>query len=90
MQPDRIIERLDGMVSAGRITAEEASRLRAAAGTEEFEVVLAGIRARHAQAHTDAAVADGSMSSEDAEASLARVRAGDHSGELRRHIRGVE
>jgi hypothetical protein len=90
MQPERIIERLDGMVTAGRITTEEASHLRAVAGTAEFDVVLAGIRARHAQAHTDAAVADGSMNPADAEASLARVRSGDHSAELRRHIRGAK
>ncbi|HEX4434946.1 MAG TPA: hypothetical protein VH012_08945 [Acidimicrobiales bacterium] len=90
MQPERIIERLDGMVAAGRITTQEASRLRAAAGTAEFDAVLAGIRARHARAHTDAAVAAGTMSPDDAESSLARVRAGEHSGELRRHIRKGE
>ena len=38
MQPERIIERLDGMVAAGRITAEEASHLRATVGTAEFDV----------------------------------------------------
>jgi hypothetical protein len=89
MQPERIIERLDSMVAAGRITTEEASSLRAAVGTAEFDDVLAGIRARHAQAHTEAAVAAGTMSPEDAESSLARVRAGEHSSDLRRHIKGA-
>ena len=89
MQHERIIERLAGMVATGRITAGEASRLRAAVGTAEFEAVLATIRARHAQAHTDAAVAAGTMTAEDAEASLDRVRHGEHPSELRRHIRGA-
>jgi polyhydroxyalkanoate synthesis regulator phasin len=90
MEQERIIERLDGMVAAGRITSEEATRLRAAAGTVAFDVVLATIRARHAQAHTDAAVAAGTMSQADAAASLERVRHGEHSSELRRHIRGAD
>jgi len=51
-------------------------------------VVLAGVRARHAQVHTDAAVAGGTMSQAQAEAYLERVRNGDHSRELRAHIRG--
>jgi hypothetical protein len=89
MQHERIIERLGGMVATGRITTGEASRLRAAVGTADFEAVLATIRARHAQAHTDAAVAAGTMTAEDAEASLGRVRHGEHSSELRRHIRGA-
>jgi hypothetical protein len=40
--------------------------------------------------HADAAVAAGTMSPQDAEASLERVRDGDHSTGLRRHIRGVD
>ena len=90
MQPERIIERLDQMVSTGRITADEAMRLRAAAGTAEFDAVMASIRARHAEAHTDAAVAAGTMSPEDAADSLERVRRGEHSTDLRRHIRGAD
>ncbi len=90
MQQERIIERIDAMVAAGRITAKEATQLRAAAGTAGFDEVLATIRARHAQVHTDAAVAAGTMSPGDAEASLERVRHGEHSNELRRHIRGAD
>jgi len=89
MQQERIIEQLDTMVASGRITAEEATRLRATAGTPEFDEAMAAIRARHAQVHTDAAVAAGTMSPEDAAASLAQVRDGDHSSELRRHIKGA-
>ena len=89
MDHARVIEQLDRMVASGRITPEEADRLRAAAGTTEFDAVMAAIRARHAQAHTDAAVAAGTMSPEDAAAALEQVRQGDHSADLRRRIRGA-
>ncbi len=59
MQQERIIEQLEKMVASGRITPEEAARLRASAGTPEFDAVMGEIRARHAQVHTDAAVAAG-------------------------------
>jgi hypothetical protein len=90
MEQERIIEQLDRMVASGRITPQEATCLRAAAGTPEFDAVMATIRTRHARVHTDAAVAAGTMSPEDAAASLERVRDGDHSTGLRRHIRGVD
>jgi hypothetical protein len=88
MDPQRMMERLDAMTQSGRITPEEAAQLRATEGTPEFDHVIAGIRARHAQAHTDPAVAEGRMSEEDAEVYLERVRGGEHSRELRTHIRG--
>ncbi len=87
-QQQRILEQLDKMIASGRITPEEAARLRAAAGTAEFDVVMGSIRARHAQAHTDAAVADGRMHPEEAETALERVRDGEHSAALRAQIRG--
>jgi polyhydroxyalkanoate synthesis regulator phasin len=87
MQSERIIEQLDRMVAAGRITDEEAARLRATAGTPEFDAAMAAVRARHARAHTDAAVAEGRISTEEAEALLDRVRAGEHSAALRSRIR---
>jgi polyhydroxyalkanoate synthesis regulator phasin len=87
MQYERIIEQLDKMVASGRLTPEEAERLRATAGTAGFDEALAAVRTRHARAHTDAAVADGRMSPEDAEALLERVRDGEHSAELRSRIR---
>ena len=90
MHQERIIERLDDMVSSGRITTVEAAALRGAIGTAEFDTVMASIRVRHAQAHTDAAVAAGTMTPEDAVDSLERVRNGDHSADLRRHIRGAD
>jgi polyhydroxyalkanoate synthesis regulator phasin len=88
MDPERMMERLDAMVSNGRITNEEAVQLRATEGTPAFDDVVARIRARHAQAHTEPAVADGTMSHEEADGLLARVRAGEHSTELRKQVRG--
>ena len=88
MDSQRMMERLDAMVSIGRITDEEAAQLRAAHGTPAFDEVVAGIRARHAQAHTDPAVADGRMSQDDADGLLERVRAGEHTAELRKQVRG--
>jgi hypothetical protein len=85
VQQERIIKQLGTMAASERITPEEAARLRAAAGTAEFDA----IRVRHAQAHTDAAVADGRMSPGDAEEALERVRGGEHSTALRTHIRGT-
>ncbi|HEV3351675.1 MAG TPA: permease [Acidimicrobiales bacterium] len=88
MDPQRMMERLDAMVSNGRITVEEAAQLRSTDGTPAFDDAVAGIRARHAQAHTDPAVADGTMSQEEADGLLERVLAGEHSTELRKQVRG--
>ena len=77
MDPQRMMERLDAMVSNGRITDEEAVQLRATQGTPAFDDVVARIRARHAQAHTESAVADGTMRQEEADGLLeARPRRG--------------
>jgi polyhydroxyalkanoate synthesis regulator phasin len=89
MEHERIIEQLEKMVAAGRITPEEAARLRASAGGPEFDAVMGTIRTRHARPHTDAAVAAGRMSTEEADALLDRVRAGDHSPALRSQIKGT-
>jgi len=88
MQNERIMEQLDKMVASGRITPDEAARLRATAGTSEFDAAVAAIRARHAQAHTDRAVEEGRMSEDEADGYLERVRDGEHSRELRAHIKG--
>ena len=74
------------MVASGRITPEEAARLRATAGTSEFDSVMAAIRARHAQVHTDAAVAAGTMQPEDAAPRRARCATGTTRAELRADI----
>ena len=83
MRQERIIEQLEKMVASGRITPEERSASVPAAGTPEFDAVMAEIRARHAEVHTDAAVAAGRLSQEDADATLDRVSGGEHTAELR-------
>jgi polyhydroxyalkanoate synthesis regulator phasin len=88
MDAQRMMQRLDAMVAKGRITAEEAAELRATEGTAAFDEVVARVRARHAQAHTDPAVADGKMSQDEADHLLERVLAGEHSTELRKQVRG--
>jgi hypothetical protein len=90
MQEERIVEQLDNMVAAGRVTSEEAARVRATAGTPEFHAALGAIRARHAQVHTDDGVAAGRLSREEADTALHRIRDGEHSADLRAHIRGTD
>lgn len=78
----RVPRHLDKMVEAGRLTSEEADRLR----TGDPEVVddtVVGIRVRHARWRLDAAVAAGAVSRQEAERILERVWAGEHSPELR-------
>jgi YHS domain-containing protein len=88
MDAARMMERLDAMVANGRITADEAAQLRATEGTAAFDDAVARIRGRHAQAHTEPAVAGGTMSQEEADGLLERVLAGEHSTELRKQVRG--
>jgi hypothetical protein len=83
-----MMQRLDPMVANGRITVEEADQLRATEGTPAFDEAVARVRARHAQAHTDPAVAEGTMSRAEADGLLERVLAGEHSTELRKQVRG--
>jgi polyhydroxyalkanoate synthesis regulator phasin len=85
----RIMEQLDRMVASGRITEDEAGRLRAAERSAAFEEVVTGIRARHAQVHTDAAVAEGRMSQSEADGFVDRMRSGEHAKELRSQITGT-
>jgi hypothetical protein len=87
MQEERIMQQLDTMVASGRVTAEEAARLRAAEGTPEFERAVGAIRVRHAGAHLEAAVADGAMEKEEADGHLRRLRDGEHPEGLRARLR---
>ena len=87
MQEDRIIEQLDKMVASGRMTSEEAKRLRATAGTAEFETAMGEVRARHASVHLQSAVSAGEMTQEEADDQLQRLRAGEHPKGLRARLR---
>jgi hypothetical protein len=83
--PVRVPRRLDKLVASGRITAREAEHLRAGA-PEEVDGAVVGIRVRHAGARLDAAVAAGELSREEADSILDRLRAGEHSPELRARL----
>jgi hypothetical protein len=86
---ERLVERLDQMVGSGRVTDQEAERLRAAGDPGEFDSVVVAIRARHAGAILDAAVQAASLTREEADGYLTRLRAGEHSGSLRAQLHGL-
>ena len=74
------------MVASGRITEEEAARLRASVGTPEFDVAIGEVRARHAGAHMEGAIRVGEMSQEEADSYLERLRKGEHPKGLRARL----
>ncbi|MBA2756252.1 MAG: hypothetical protein H0U37_02265 [Chloroflexi bacterium] len=86
---DRLVGRLDQMVDSGRLTDDEAERLRAAGEPGEFDDVLRDIRVRHAAANLGAAVTGGSLTQEEADGFLERLRIGDHSRSLRARLRDL-
>jgi polyhydroxyalkanoate synthesis regulator phasin len=86
VKQDRIIKQLDRMVDKGELTAEEAADLRAAEGTPDFERVMGGIRARHAQERMEPAVVAGEMTQREADDYLDRIRAGEHPKGLRARL----
>ncbi len=83
----RLVERADQMAKSGRLTDEEAERLRSAGEPGEFDEVIKSIRVRHAGAKLAAAVEDGSVSPEEADGFLDRLRKGEHSAALRAQVR---
>jgi hypothetical protein len=87
MKEQRIVQQLDKMVDSGRLTADEAERLRAAEGTPEFERAIGEIRARHASVQLESAVRSGQISQDEAEEQLRRLRSGEHPKGLRERLR---
>ncbi|MGH9008536.1 MAG: hypothetical protein ACRDYF_01670 [Acidimicrobiia bacterium] len=73
---ERFLERLDKMVDAGRLTAEDAERLRAANPSERDDIIRT-IRLSHVKAKLDPAVHDGRLTQEEAEDILSRVADGE-------------
>jgi hypothetical protein len=84
----QLLDRLDRMVTSGRLTAEEAGRLRAAEGAEEFDAAVRDVRVRHAGAAMDARIAEGAMSREEADGLLERLRQGEHPSGIRADLAG--
>jgi polyhydroxyalkanoate synthesis regulator phasin len=86
VKQDRIIKQIDKMVKSGRITEEEAARLRSTEGTPEFDQAMGDVRARHAGAHMEEAVAEGQMSQVEADGYIERLKKGEHPKGLRSHL----
>lgn len=83
----RLVERLDKMVRAGRITEEDAERLRAAAKSGELKDAAREIQLRHARGKVSAAVEDGRLSQEQADAIFDRLEKGEDPRFLLRGLR---
>jgi len=86
-QRESIIRSLDKMVTKGQMTEGEATRIREADGTQAFEAAVREVRVRHAGKRFEAAVADGSMTQNEADDILGQIRNGAHTRELRSHLR---
>ena len=84
---ENLVERLGQLVESGRVTEAEATRLRAAAGPAEFDVVVRDISMRHVGAELSAAVEAGQLTQPEAGAYLERIKAGQHPRSLRAHLR---
>lgn len=80
--------RLDRMLARGRVTRDEAARVRAATDDGERQAALAAIRLRHASERAEQAVAEGRVSRADADAALARLAAGGDASAIRRLLAG--
>jgi hypothetical protein len=84
---EHLVERLDKMIESARVTEQEAKRLRGAGGPSEFDDAVLDIRVRHAGTILDAAVDDGSLTVEEADGFLERLRTGEHPRALRAQLR---
>jgi hypothetical protein len=74
----RLFERVARMLRSGRITGDEAERLRCAAGSSQFNAIVGEIRGRYAGARLDQAVEDGRLTREEANVLLGRLQDGEH------------
>jgi hypothetical protein len=68
------VGRADEMVESGRLTEQEAERLRGADGPGDFDDVVRDVRVRHARASLEAAVLDGRLTPKEADRFLERLR----------------
>ena len=71
-----VLDRVDKMVAAGRLTEEEGARLRAAARSGGLDKEVRRIRVRHAKARLESAVESGRVSKEQAQRVLERLDEG--------------
>jgi hypothetical protein len=87
---DRLIGRLDKMVRAGRLTEEDAERLRAAANSGELDNAVREIQLKHAGERVNAALGNGRLTQEEARAIFDRLAKGEDPHFLRDLLRGIE
>jgi hypothetical protein len=73
---ERRESRVDKLLVAGRITEDEAVRVRAGDG-DDADAAVAEIRLRHVRDWLDAAVVDGRMSRAEADGIVERVERGE-------------
>jgi hypothetical protein len=85
-QVARVVSQADKLVASGRLTPEEAERLRAATDHSSALQVVRDIRVRHASERLDVAVAEGTIGREEADAIIGRIRGGEHSRALHSHL----
>ena|SRR5215472_6758597 len=86
LSPERLLRQLDRMVELGRVTQDEADRLRAATEPAEVEAVVREIRDRHAGERLRAAVERGRLTGAEADGLAARLRAGEDPRALRTRL----
>jgi CRISPR/Cas system-associated endoribonuclease Cas2 len=77
LTPAQMLERVDKIVAAGRLTEEEGARLHAAAHSGGLDEELRKVRLRHAKARLQRSVESGRVSEDDAQRILERLNAGD-------------
>ncbi|HMG25974.1 MAG TPA: hypothetical protein VKH36_04080 [Acidimicrobiia bacterium] len=85
---DRALQRLDKMLEAGRVTEEEAERVRSATGSDDVDDAVGEIRVRHATEWLDEAVGKGRLTAEEAATVLDRLKNGEDPSALRGLLRG--
>ena len=77
MDQQRVLQRVDTMLAAGRITADEATQLCDAAESGTLEVALEELRRNHARARLATAVDREKVNAEEARVARDRLDAGE-------------
>jgi polyhydroxyalkanoate synthesis regulator phasin len=86
----RLIGRLDKMVQAGRLTEEDAERLRAAANSGQLDDAIREIQLKHARERVNTALENGRLGQEEARAIFDRLAKGEDPRFLRGLLHGIE
>src|SRR5262245_11888406 len=74
---DRVLHRVEKMLEAGRVTENEAARVREAAESQDLDEAVREISIRHATERVDEAVEDGGLTPEEAASIRTRLEAGE-------------